>query len=223
MLTLCVPTSVLCTTPYRPQHLHLMEAAIAAQMETFNVLLYGDGEVTDADSKTDFADNRTALESSIRLRLLQLYVQRVKAAVQEGDIPATALDSGIKCASLVDAVLRGSPSERFAQHIRLYGSELTPWQTQSCFYSLLEPEVDTVIGYWLGEMERAVTHPKGAKLTPAQKNDAALFKEHNKKLAVFAKTYLLDRTELNVHARCCFAWTGATPLCLSVLFSCILY
>ena len=59
---------------------------------------------------------------------------------------------------------------------------------QSSFYSVLEPEVETV-------SEAAMTVLESHK-------------DHMKALLKITPTYLLDKLEVNVKSRCVFAWSG---------------
>jgi hypothetical protein len=170
-----------------------------------------------------FVQHKEEFETMIRLRLLHNYLRRIQRAVQDGEVDIALLDNQTKCLSLVDAFLRGTPAERIAQHIELYGPTLTPWLTQSCFYAICDPEVETLSDFWLSEMERVAVLPTrkrrflpflttsvkpAVKHSELQLENLRLFKEHKKELVPFTKTYLLDTLELNVKARCCFAWTG---------------
>ena len=89
---------------------------------------------------------------------------------------------------LLDVVLRGTSSERIQAHMEMYGPELNQERLQECFYSLYEPEIQTCSALFL--------------LSPT------IHKQHRKVLPKFAKTYLLDKAELNVKLRCVLAWSG---------------
>ena len=74
------------------------------------------------------------------------------------------------------------------EHIQLYGSALTQAKLQDCFYALLEPEIETSSGLLLMQPH--------------------LHKDHKKKVPAFAKSYLLDKAEVNMKTRCVLAWSG---------------
>lgn len=176
-----------------------------------------------------YLEHRENFETMIRLRLLHNYIRRIQRAVHDDEIQVSILDTHAKCCSLVDAFLRGTPSERIAEHIELYGPTLTPWLTQACFYAYCEPELETLVDFWYGDLERAAVLPTRKrrflpflttsvtpKIKPSaiQKENLRLFLEHKKHLLPFSKAYLLDTLELNTKARCCFAWTGECSPCL---------
>jgi hypothetical protein len=77
------------------------------------------------------------------------------------------------------------------EHIKLYGPTLSNNRLQECFYSLYEPEIETV----------------SAVLTSAAKTEKHL-KHHLKEVPKFTKSYLLDKLELNTKTRCVLAWSG---------------
>ncbi len=75
--------------------------------------------------------------------------------------------------------------------MRIYGPTLSNARLQDCFYSLYVPEVEACAGL----------------LVDTASKDKSL-KHHVKGVPKLAKTYLLDKLELNTKARCVLAWSG---------------
>jgi len=119
---------------------------------------------------------------------------------KEGGSVESSFDKNVNASRLMrltDAFLLGTASERFEEHLSLFGSDFGEWQLQDCMYQIYEPEVAAISSTFLG-----------------LKN---LDKNHKKLMQKFSKTYLLDKMELNVKARCVFSWsdpefTGFKPL-----------
>ena len=245
-LTSCDSDSV-SESPMKTRYLHALGKSVAAELAGFddyhiyrencirdNLVASTTGGESESDGEVSvevmplpdsefYVENKENFETMIRLRLLRNYLLRIQRAVQEEEVQLSALDTYTKCCSLVDAFLRGTPAERMAEHMELYGPTLTPWMTQNCFYAFCEPEIDTISSYWLNEMQRAGELPTmkrrflpflstnvkpQVKPSEIQLENMRLCKDHKAKLVSFSKSYLLDTLELNVKARCCFAWTG---------------
>lgn len=65
---------------------------------------------------------------------------------------------------------------------------MTQAKLQDCFYSLLEPEIEACSSLLLMQPH--------------------LHKDHKKKIPAYAKSYLLDKAEVNMKTRCVLAWSG---------------
>jgi hypothetical protein len=126
-------------------------------------------------------------ETALRLSVFQLYTVNLLAAVDDGTISIDTLHSEEVLIKIINTFLSGSSHERLTEHLKLYGPEVDQAGLQDAFYALYEPEVAAVTS--------ALTIVKG------------LHKDHIKKIPKFAKTYLLDRLELNVKSRCVFCWS----------------
>lgn len=136
---------------------------------------------------TDISPNRTAVEAAVRISFTRHYLKRLKKAFADGDLPSASLTLPT-IRKLHDVMMRGTASERIEEHMLLYGPELNQERMQECFYSLYEPEIRTCTELFL---VRSNVHP-----------------HHRKNMPKFAKTYLLDKHELNVKLRCVLAWSG---------------
>lgn len=136
--------------------------------------------------KFTVADKPT-VETAVRLHLAQTYFRRLKKAIEDKEIPTETVSTPV-LRNLFDVVMRGTASERIESHVQMYGPQLNQERMQECFYSLYGPEVHTCTQLFL--------------LNPA------LHPHHKKNLPKFAKTYLLDKHELNVKLRCVLAWNG---------------
>ena len=138
-------------------------------------------------SSTPYLANKTSIEAAIRLYLARQYFRRLRKACDDKDLDIKVLDTPL-LQRLLDVVMRGTASERIEAHMHLYGPELNQERLQECFYSLYEPEVHTCAQLFL--------------------LNAAVHKHHRKNMPKFARTYLLDKAELNVKLRCVLAWSG---------------
>lgn len=130
-----------------------------------------------------------ANEISIRLYLARNYFERLKQTIKDNDISVDLLSSK-NMKRLVDVFVLGTSSERIEEHIRLYGASLTQAKLQDCFYSLLEPEIEACSSLLLMQPH--------------------LHKDHKKKIPAYAKSYLLDKAEVNMKTRCVLAWSDPT-------------
>lgn len=140
------------------------------------------------DNTAVIQPNKSSTEAVVRINLTRQYFKRLKKVFADGDLPDTLLTlPAIR--RLFDVLMRGTASERIEEHMRLYGPEFNQERMQECFYSLYEPEIQTCTELFLAKQS---VHP-----------------HHRKELPKFAKTYLLDKHELNVKLRCVLAWSGA--------------
>ncbi len=131
--------------------------------------------------------DKPQVETAIRLHLSQTYFRRLKKAIDDKELQPDVVNTAV-LRNLFDVMLRGTASERIEHHLEMYGPELNQERLQECFYALYGPEVHTCTKLFL--------------LNPA------LHPHHKKNLPKFAKTYLLDKHELNVKLRCLLAWSG---------------
>lgn len=137
-------------------------------------------------ANTDQELIRPMAELELRKMLLKNYLIHIRTS----DISQSmALISDAKMIRLVDAFLRGTSSERLAEHLSLYSSPMTNATLQDGFYALFEPEVK-LIGDYL------------------QQTTQFSSKKHKKIMKKWLDTYLLDDLELNVKSRCVFVWVG---------------
>eukprot|EP01032_Pedospumella_encystans_P016454 gene16454-18777_t len=130
--------------------------------------------------------DKPQVETAIRLHLSQTYFRRLKKAIDDKELQPDFVNTAV-LRNLFDVMLRGTASERIEHHLEMYGPELNQERLQECFYALYGPEVHTCTKLFL--------------LNPA------LHPHHKKNLPKFAKTYLLDKHELNVKLRCLLAWS----------------
>lgn len=127
------------------------------------------------------------IETIVRLYFAKEYFSRLRKAHNSGDINLENLTSA-ELTALLEIALRGTASERIEAHTKLYGPALNQERMQECFYALYEPEVQACSTLFLRNQN---LHP-----------------HHKKNMPKFAKTYLLDKHELNMKLRCILAWSG---------------
>lgn len=145
------------------------------------------------EPETVASADKPQVETAIRLHLSQTYFRRLKKAIDDKELQPDVVNTAV-LRNLFDVMLRGTASERIEHHLEMYGPELNQERLQECFYALYGPEVHTCTKLFL--------------LNPA------LHPHHKKNLPKFAKTYLLDKHELNVKLRCLLAWSGKLLKCL---------
>jgi hypothetical protein len=131
--------------------------------------------------------NKPNIDTILRIQFAREYFKRHRKAVFDASISTESLTPD-KFAQLLDVVLRGTASERIETQLNMFGPELNQERLQECFYALYEPEVQTCTALFL---QNPTLHP-----------------HHKKNLPVFAKTYLLDKHDLNMKLRCILAWSG---------------
>jgi hypothetical protein len=135
---------------------------------------------------TDASSIRPMAEFELRKVLFKNYLHHMKTLGELNSMPEI---TEVKIVRLSDAFLRGTSSERIAEHLSLYGSPLTNAELQDGFYALFEPEVK-LVGDFMQQTPRFSS------------------KKHKKQLKKWLDTYLLDELELNVKTRCVFMWVG---------------
>ena len=131
--------------------------------------------------------DKQTIETAIRLQLSRSYFKRLGKAISDKEIQPDVVNTPV-LRNLFDVMMRGTASERIESHMEMYGPELNQERLQECFYALYGPEVHTCTTLFL--------------MNPA------LHPHHKKVLPTFAKTYLLDKHELNTKLRCVLAWSG---------------
>jgi hypothetical protein len=131
--------------------------------------------------------NKPVIDTILRIHFAREYFKRHRKAVADAAISTEGLTPE-KFAQLFDVMLRGTASERIEAQLSMFGPELNQERLQECFYALYEPEVQTCTALFL---QNPTLHP-----------------HHKKNLPVFAKTYLLDKHDLNMKLRCLLAWSG---------------
>jgi hypothetical protein len=92
-----------------------------------------------------------------------------------------------------------APRSINTEHIEFFRSKYSQYQLQDCFYALYDAEVATVLSAFLSV--------KG------------LTKKDIKTINAFARTFLLDKLELNVKSRCVFSWSGEDKKACHIIVS----
>ncbi|KAJ1426626.1 hypothetical protein B484DRAFT_397507 [Ochromonadaceae sp. CCMP2298] len=128
----------------------------------------------------DAVAERLRIEAAFRVLLTREYFRRLQKCFKASELDISTFTQPV-LKRLLDVQLRGSAAERVAAHLQLFGPSLNEERTQECLYSLYEPEINTCQKLFL--------------LNPA------LHKHHSKRMAKFARTYLLDRVDLNTKIR----------------------
>lgn len=136
---------------------------------------------------TSVSANKSNIETAVRLYFAREYFKRLRKSIDDKDINIDNFTI-TQLNQLVDVIIRGTASERIETQLKLYGPELNQERMQECFYSLYEPEIHTYTTIFL--------------------QNPALHPHHKKNMPVFAKTYLLDKHDLNMKLRCVLAWSG---------------
>lgn len=137
-------------------------------------------------ANTDQAVIRPMAELELRKMLFKNYLIHLQTTGMSSAMPPI---SDTKLIRIVDAFLRGTSSERLAEHLSLYSSPMSNAALQDGFYALFDPEVK-LIGDFL------------------QQTPQFSAKKHKKIMKKWLDTYLLDDLELNVKSRCVFVWVG---------------
>jgi hypothetical protein len=150
-----------------------------------------------AATEPDAVAERLRIEAAFRVLLTREYFIRLQKCFSLNELDITAFSKPV-LKRLLDVCLRGTAAERVASHLTLFGPTLNEERTQECLYSLYEPEINTIQKLFL--------------LNPS------LHKHHPKRITKFARTYLLDKADLNTKIRCAIAWSGKASNTLSTVY-----
>jgi hypothetical protein len=131
--------------------------------------------------------NKDNIDTLLRTSFAREYFRRLRKATEAGELTPSDI-SPERFADLIDIAMRGTASERIEAQLNMFGPELNQERLQECFYSLYEPEVHTCTSLFLSN---PLLHP-----------------HHKKTMPKFAKTYLLDKHDLNMKLRCVLGWSG---------------
>lgn len=148
--------------------------------------LYRDSESALSQIDDNSPEASFEFSASLRLLLLQNYLSTLSKVISEDQLPWSTITEK-RLTLLCEAHIRGSGSERVAEHMAMYKEALTLAELQECYFALCDPEVETVKTVLLSL--------------------PGLLKDHKKKIPKFSKFYLLDFPEVTVKARCVFAWS----------------